>query len=510
MFDDAATAWRSFSVFSAKSPLVGHSLFGAVQAYGLGPLQYWLLAIPVRLDPAHGLLWGAAIVAIVGVNLALFAAWIAGRLPATLAVATAFLLVFHSQLGVVIDPSWNPWLATIWVVTALTTAWTVATGHLWWWPVNVFAATVATQCHEFAAIPAVSLCLTSIALGLIAVPASARRRRALGPAITGAGVGTFLWCPPVLEQLTGHPGNLTLIWRESRANGGSLGWNTALKALGAVVKPNAIWLHQVPHGHPVQNFLYVGATVSGPAYWGLLALLLLLAISVAALLLHKDSLAALAALTLVAAIGTCESVAIFPSSHVLVFTYLGSLVAPIGIAIWFTAIWAGWLLIGAGIGRLKLGTGHAQVARLGAAVVAFFFVIGISTSTIVDGAPSARDAMFPFDGYNALADAVSASMKIERLHLTRPFTLEVAGAERNDVFAVEASVAYALFRQGLQPRMIGDVARYFGPSYRTRPGLPVLRVDLRHAHLSPLAKSPGRVSVVCIPRSPRTHTCGTR
>jgi hypothetical protein len=235
-----------------------------------------------------------------------------------------------------------------------------------------------------------------------------------------------------------------------------------------------------------------------------------LAISVAALLLHKDSLAALAALTLVAAIGTCESVAIFPSSHVLVFTYLGSLVAPIGIAIWFTAIWAGWLLIGAGIGRLELGTGHAQVARLGAAVVAFFFVIGISTSTIVDGAPSARDAMFPFDGYNALADAVSASMKIERLHLTRPFTLEVAGAERNDVFAVEASVAYALFRQGLQPRMIGDVARYFGPSYRTRPGLPVLRVDLRHAHLSPLAKSPGRVSVVCIPRSPRTHTCGTR
>ena len=34
---------------------VGHNIFDP------GPLLFWLLAIPVRIDPAHGALWGAAL-----------------------------------------------------------------------------------------------------------------------------------------------------------------------------------------------------------------------------------------------------------------------------------------------------------------------------------------------------------------------------------------------------------------------------------------------------------------
>jgi hypothetical protein len=41
------------------------------------------------------------------------------------------------------------------------------------------------------------------------------------------------------------------------------------------------------------------------------------------------------------------------------------------------------------------------------------------------------------------------------------------------------------------------------------PSLPILRVDLRHLNLSP-GKITQRVSVVCVPHSPRTDSCNTR
>ena len=31
-------------------------------AFDPGPLLFWMLALPVRMDPAHGVLWGAALV----------------------------------------------------------------------------------------------------------------------------------------------------------------------------------------------------------------------------------------------------------------------------------------------------------------------------------------------------------------------------------------------------------------------------------------------------------------
>src|ERR1700727_554324 len=44
-------------------------------AYDPGPLQYWLLAIPVHLDPRAGVVWGAALCCMVAASLAIEAAW---------------------------------------------------------------------------------------------------------------------------------------------------------------------------------------------------------------------------------------------------------------------------------------------------------------------------------------------------------------------------------------------------------------------------------------------------
>src|SRR5580658_4147926 len=76
--DDAMISIGAYRVFSSHSPTVGvwsqasqglHHAF-----YDLGPLLFWLLAVPVRLDPDHGAIWGAALLCGAALSLAVEAA----------------------------------------------------------------------------------------------------------------------------------------------------------------------------------------------------------------------------------------------------------------------------------------------------------------------------------------------------------------------------------------------------------------------------------------------------
>src|SRR5258708_40273526 len=85
--DNAAIALRSWDVLTAHAPLVGQATRLAGGVYDLGPLQYWLLTLPVHVDPLHGVLWGAALWCMVAASLTIEAAWAAagglgGGLPA--------------------------------------------------------------------------------------------------------------------------------------------------------------------------------------------------------------------------------------------------------------------------------------------------------------------------------------------------------------------------------------------------------------------------------------------
>src|ERR1700678_317979 len=77
--DDAMISIGAYRVFSSHSPTVGvwsqasqgrHHAF-----YDLGPLLFWLLAVPVRLDPDHGAIWGAALLCGAALSLSVEAAW---------------------------------------------------------------------------------------------------------------------------------------------------------------------------------------------------------------------------------------------------------------------------------------------------------------------------------------------------------------------------------------------------------------------------------------------------
>ena len=87
LFDDATIAWRSWDVFSPHTPLVGHMTTSKELAYALGPLENWLLAVPVRLDSGQGALWGSALACVVAGVLVIEAARSTGGWPGGVAPA---------------------------------------------------------------------------------------------------------------------------------------------------------------------------------------------------------------------------------------------------------------------------------------------------------------------------------------------------------------------------------------------------------------------------------------
>src|SRR5580704_13191079 len=73
--DNAAIALRSWNSLTAHGPLVGQATRLAHGVFDPGPLEYWLLAIPVHISPAHGILWGATICCMAACSVAIEAAW---------------------------------------------------------------------------------------------------------------------------------------------------------------------------------------------------------------------------------------------------------------------------------------------------------------------------------------------------------------------------------------------------------------------------------------------------
>ena len=160
--------------------------------YSLGPLENWLLAVPVHLDQKQGALWGAVIFAVIGVTLAIEAAWSAARWWGAVIVATSVLVLFSVRGDVIVDLVWNPWFGVIWLYTTMASSWAVATGRLRWWPVALVSASIVAQCHEVFAPPAIAVCLTAPVLGVI-VRRSRGERVGLGWLGAGAAAGVVSW-----------------------------------------------------------------------------------------------------------------------------------------------------------------------------------------------------------------------------------------------------------------------------------------------------------------------------
>ncbi len=351
--DNAAIALRSWNSLTAHGPLVGQATRLAHGVFDPGPLEYWLLAIPVHISPAHGILWGATICCMAACSVAIEAAWAAGGELAGLAASALTIGMVIWLPAIAVPPSWNPSFGAIFFLAGLAAAWAVLCGHRGWWAALVITASIASQAHLMFALASVTLVLLTLIVGIIDTVRSrpaAKTARAVARyhwVIIGLLLGVACWLGPFIQQFTSRDGNLSKLIANSESGlGPHTGWAFGLKAISAAVQPVPLWWKSSLSVHRIASQI----TAHSP--WPGVIALLILVVAIAAALgpLRSRRLAALAAVTLVLSLGaliTYSSIPVRPTT-LLTLAYLIMLILPLGVGCWLvtgtlivlTARWA--------------------------------------------------------------------------------------------------------------------------------------------------------------------------
>jgi len=333
--DAAAIALRSWDVLTTHGPLVGQATRLAQGVYDPGPLQYWLLALPVHLDPSHGLVWGGALWCMLAASLTIEAAWSVAAETGAVLASGVILAAVAWMPGIALQPFWNPWFGVMFLFVALAAGWAVMSGHRGWWPVLVITASVAAQAHLMFAIVSAALVVVALAVGLAD---RARDRAGYRWAVVGLVAGAACWAAPVVQQLTSRTGNLTALIHTEATAGHKTGLVFGLKALAGAAEPRPLWWT------PLQSLLNLHVIERQSAWFGAVTLAVTLIVLIAAIRpLRSRRLAALAGVSLVASLGSLVmyagiAVAGIPAapSSLNTLNYLMILMLPVGLLSWLT------------------------------------------------------------------------------------------------------------------------------------------------------------------------------
>jgi hypothetical protein len=347
--DQAAIALRSWNALTNHGPLVGQATRLANGVFDPGPLQYWLLSIPVHLNPVYGMLWGGMFWCIVACSLAVEAAWAVRGEIAGLAASGLILVLLLWMPGVAVTLTWNPWFGMVFFLAALAAAWAVIAGHRHWWPVLVITASVAAQAHLMFTLGSAGLVLLALIVG---VADSIRARAGYWWVLIGLLAGAGCWSAPAFQQFTMPDGNIAALIDSTGGSGNGVrtGASFGLKALTSAIQPIPLWWK--PSLPSIVIYGQISARSSG---YAVAVLILLAVVGIAAIWpLRCRWLASLAAISLVlslAALATYSSVPVRYTS-LRTLNYLIIMVFPVGAL--------SWLVIGSGLGMtILLAAGRA-------------------------------------------------------------------------------------------------------------------------------------------------------
>jgi hypothetical protein len=331
--DGAVIALHSWDT-TVRVPLVGQPTALGHGLYDLGPLQYWLLAVPVHVDPVRGVFWGAAVCCMAGASLTIEAAWsVLGRIGG-LAACGAVLVMIAWRPEIPAKPYWNPWFGTVFFLAALAAGWAAMSGRRWWFPVLVVTGSVAAQAHLMFALASAALVPLALIVGLVdASRANAGYRWAL----TGLAAGIGCWAAPFIQQLTSQHGNLTALVTHT-GGGRRTGLAFALNAFTAATRPPPLWW-PLPRQHLLVAQLIHGRT----ALFAVVVLTATAAVLAAAVsVLRCRPLASLAAVGLVASVAALVMFSRIPLTRngLIRSGYLLTAMGAAGMLIWLTIGWA--------------------------------------------------------------------------------------------------------------------------------------------------------------------------
>jgi hypothetical protein len=459
--DNARLALQSWSTLSGHIPLIGqpNELPGA--PHDLGPMQYWLLTLPVHADTSRGVLWGAVLLAMLAVSLAVEAGYSVLGVTGGLLASGVVIAIVTWFPGFATRPEDNPNFGMIFFVATFSVCLAVLSGHRNWWPVLVVTASIAAQAHLTYTAASVGLVLIAAIVGL------ADEFRAKGRywwLIAGLAAGAACWVAPLSQQFASPAGqgNMSQVLH-AEGEGRHVGFAYALKAMASLAAPSSLWWRQDISRRP-DLYQVLG---SKPAAFGLVILIVTAAILVMAMRwLRSRELVGLAAVSLLVTVSAVTSFALVPvpqgglaeQQHDLVY-------------VMFAAVVLGWLTAGcaAVLAAVKLISGRP--GRAGAAAqrapggqprprpaMSLLSVRGAAAlllvTTVLLGAVR-HVAHYAGAGTNSLH--VSAALAtVERSLPSQPVSLSVSSSRQSARYQVLMGLCWALTANG-----------YHSDTYRT-------------------------------------------
>lgn len=473
--DYAAIEVRTHNVFSLHPPLVGMYSTASVLGHTVfdpGPAMFWLLAIPVRLDPSHGLVWGAALLWGLALSLAIEALWRSGQWLGCALVALVVIDLVLAAPFVLENAAWNAYFPLPFFVLALVTAYRTANGAFGWWPVLVVAASVAAQAHLLYVTPSLALVLVAPAVGLLNHGWPGRWRWI----VVGTGAGLLCWIAPLIQA-----SNLAALLRGTGKP--LLGFGFGLRLLGLAAGPSPAFLRQAPNGF----FPDVAFAYSRPTAYGIAVVAVLVAVCVYAGLTRRRGLFALGCVALTSSLGVAGAFAIIPAASTNVVGYLLPVLWIIGPLVWITAAWCLaallWPLVLAV--RPALARRATTVAQggpvpiaVGVGVLALSAICGLVALAMVQVGAASAD--FGSDWSAVQAHQVATVTSLVEHHVAKgPVNLIIAapGTDATTTIATFEGIGAKLQADGWDPGLLGLSTAYSAlpPQHRAARVMFVLR-----------------------------------
>ncbi len=334
--DQAVVATRAFDVLSSHSPLVGQYSDASTAVHrvvhALGPLLFWLLALPARLGPPSAI---AVVIGIANVAAAIGCVAIArrlGGLPLMLLAAVALALMARSLVSETWHDPWPPSAALMPLALLTFLCAALGAGDHRLLPLAVLVWSFVAQAH-------LPLLFPVLALALVALTgARGLTRRA---ALSALGVGVVCWALPLADELAGRAGNATSVLRAATAAkstvGLTAGWHALVRATGVVP-----WWLRVPGGAFDRKAEISSAPGTFAAVTCLLLLCALVAVAVVGLRRGRRALAVAALTGMLLSAALVLMVALTPSTSVgessLGYTTWWASIA--GMWVWLVLAWA--------------------------------------------------------------------------------------------------------------------------------------------------------------------------
>jgi hypothetical protein len=370
--DKGIIATRAYDVLTAHTPLVGQytnaSLITGRPTHGLGPMLYWLIALPARIGSPVTMAVSMGVVNTLAVVGTVALARRRGGLVLMFATALATVVMCTSLAGESFHDIWNPAAPLFPFLLLMFVCWSLACGEYRLLPIAVLAASFVAQAH---------LSYTAPALGMLAVAVAglwmrAPRGRSLARWILAAAlVGLACWLPTIIDQLSSQPGNLSLVARSATAHVTTLGPRVGARAVMHAIGWRPWWLIIPATRWDRYNDVLAQTTLLRLAT----TIVLLAALAVLALLgwrRERWDLAAAALIGLVLCLTLGAVAAHTPVRPVLASTVGYTLwwASQCGMWVWLILGWAGWLAVARRVHPGLPGRWVPAVTLIAVAVVA--------------------------------------------------------------------------------------------------------------------------------------------